>query len=137
MKTVKYCSDGFEAHVTKGMLENEGIAACVINENCNCVLPYGTAIREMSVQVTVSDDDFERASNLIEQMQKEQHPAPSESICPKCGSKEITFGFWGSKNLVTKIITAIMLIFSGLAARPIGNLRNHYYCKKCRHEFKQ
>ncbi len=64
MRTVKKFTDAFSANVAKGMLENAGITAAVLNENtplwagmCNTDL--------LSIELVVSDEDYSEACKLI------------------------------------------------------------------------
>ena len=64
MKTVKKFTDSFSANVAKGMLENAGIHAVILNENtplwagiCNTDL--------LSMELVVNDEDYSEACRLI------------------------------------------------------------------------
>ncbi len=64
MKTVKKYTDLFSASVAKGMLENAGITAVILNENtpiwagvCNSDL--------LGIELVVSDEDYSEACMLI------------------------------------------------------------------------
>ena len=134
MKTIRYCNDPFEAQVIRGRLENEGIPACVINEHINTVLPYATAMSDMRVQVVVNEVDVERALSLLSEGDGMETALP---VCPQCGSVDVAYGFWGSKSLWKKILSVFVLPFAALMGNPVGNLQNHYYCRKCHCEFKR
>lgn len=133
MKTIRYCNDPFEAQVIRGRLEDAGILACVINENINTVLPYATAMPDMCVQVVVAEADVERALSLLAENDGKEATVP---VCPRCGSKEVAYGFWGSKSGWKKLLSVLVLPFAALMGNSVGNLQNHYYCRKCHCEFK-
>lgn len=63
MKTVGKYATSFEANLIKGFLENEGIQATVLNENINYVLPATNVAT--SIEVAVSDEDYDRAKKII------------------------------------------------------------------------
>lgn len=133
MKTIRYCNDPFEAQVIRGRLEDAGIPACVINENINTVLPYVTAMPDMRVQVVVAEADVERALSLLSESGEKEVALP---VCPQCGSEDVAYGFWGGKSGWKKLLSVFALPFAALMGNPVGNLQNHYYCRRCRCEFK-
>ena len=64
MRTVEKFTDAFSANVAKGMLENAGIPAVILNENtplwagmCNTDL--------LSIELAVSDEDYSEACKLM------------------------------------------------------------------------
>lgn len=64
MKVVEKYTDLFSANVAKGMLENAGITAVILNENtpiwagvCNSDL--------LGIELVVSDEDYSEACMLI------------------------------------------------------------------------
>ena len=64
MKTVEKYTDLFSANLAKGMLENAGIQAAILNQNtplwagmCNTDL--------LSIELAVSDEDYSEACKLI------------------------------------------------------------------------
>lgn len=64
MKVVKKYTDLFSANVAKGMLENAGITAVILNENtpvwagvCNSDL--------LGIELAVSDEDYSEACMLV------------------------------------------------------------------------
>ena len=64
MKTVEKYTDLFSANLAKGMLENAGIHAVILNQNtplwagiCNTDL--------LSIELAVSDEDYSEACRLI------------------------------------------------------------------------
>lgn len=132
MKTIRYCNDPFEAQVIRARLENEGIPACVINENINTMLPYATAMSDLRVQVVVDDADAERALALLAEGAETNDVAP---VCPRCGSEEVVYGFWGGWS-GWKRVAVFLSLFAAFTGGAVGNLQNRYYCRRCRYEFK-
>lgn len=61
MKTVGKYENSFEANLMKGVLENEGIEATVLNENN----PYPLNSGLFSVDLAVMDEDYERAMSIL------------------------------------------------------------------------
>ena len=129
MKTVKYCSDSFEAYLTKGKLESEGIEAAIINEHVNTVLPYMSAVPSFSVQVVVDDPEYDRAIAVLEEHRQE------ELACPECGSPRVKTVF------TTGAFRRILLFLwgnafgSGLPGGAIRNVRSRFVCRDCGKEF--
>jgi hypothetical protein len=63
MKVVAKYSDVYQAHIVRGMLENEGIECEVVNEN----LPFlGMGVAGFDVRIIVNDEDYDRAKAIIE-----------------------------------------------------------------------
>ena len=128
MKTIilTTCNNSFEANLIKGMLENNGIKSFVLNENASSLLPHLNGIMGAGVQVMIDASDLETAKELIA-----SQSVVKEIICPCCGSTNVKFGL-GSNKL--KMIFAILLsLFFWV---PFGYIKNTYYCKDCKTEFK-
>lgn len=63
MKVLEKYPDVYQAHIVRGMLENEGIECEVVNEN----LPFlGMGVAGFDVRIVVNDEDYERAKAIIE-----------------------------------------------------------------------
>ena len=63
MKVVAKYSDVYQAHIVRGMLENEEIECEVVNEN----LPFlGMGVAGFDVRIIVNDEDYDRAKAIIE-----------------------------------------------------------------------
>lgn len=129
MKTVKYFDNTFQAELARGLLENEGIMAVVLNENLGSVMPYDTAIPSLRPYVAVADADLERAVELLSEADNEQIP----SACPACGSANIGIGLKGRNG---KRACKWGLLMLGLIAQPLppDRLANVRYCRNCGHE---
>lgn len=64
MKVVGKYDNAFSANLAKGLLEEEGIASYILNENLN----YTTAAVNtdlLSIELVVNDDDYDRASGVL------------------------------------------------------------------------
>ena len=131
MRTVQYCENGFQAHVTAGMLHDEGIGAAVINERTGAVLPYASAIPDMMVQVVVADEDYDRALRLVEGVSAGRR----SDVCPYCGSPDIGCRLVGGATRRGKVLGVVMTLLAALTFSGAGRLRNTRYCKKCNLDF--
>ncbi len=128
MKTVRYYDTPFEAEVARGMLESEGIAAIVQNENMGSVLPLTGAISSMRPYVVVADEDFTRACELLG---ASDESAPHATTCPECGSDELEFRFSYRDRPLSRLVSIPLIIFLLFAGSCPGNIRRRYYCRKC------
>ncbi len=64
-KTVAIYTSAFSANLAKGMLENEGIPAMILNEN----LPFITGAVNtdmLSIELVVDEKDYSSAKKLLE-----------------------------------------------------------------------
>jgi hypothetical protein len=121
------CNTIAEAHLVKGMLENNGIACFLNNENFTSLMPQFNGMMGAGVQVVVDEADYEKASELVG-----LNTVNNEIICPECHSTNIKFGLGTRK--ARKILTILLSLFAGT---PFGNIRNNYYCRDCGAEFKR
>lgn len=128
MKIIGVFPGGFEAALAKGRLETAGIEACLLNEHANNLIPYGAAIEEMQVRVAVADSDYDRAMEVMGEVERGNE---REKVCPFCGSERVVFGLKGPSRW--KKIGATIL--ATLTMSPIGKIRCHYFCEACRREF--
>ena len=120
------CNNIIEANMIKHTLENEEIECFLTNNNFTTLMPGYNGILGAGIQVMIEENDFENAVRLLNIEEK------SEIIkCPNCNSEDISFGL--GENKVRKIFIAFI---SALIATPMGNIRNTYYCKNCKHDFK-
>ena len=120
------CNSSFEATLIKGMLENNGIRCFLTNENFSNLLPIYNGMMGAGVQIMIDDSDLEKAQKLI--------LSPSQEIkieCPFCNSSNIQFGLGSDK--IKKIFVILISLFTLV---PFGNIKNIYYCKDCKKEFK-
>lgn len=58
--------NSIKAHIVKSMLESHGIDAAVHEDTLSSVLPLNDSSR-IGVRVMVREDDFEKASAILEQ----------------------------------------------------------------------
>ena len=64
MKVLEKYPDVYQAHIVRGMLENEGIECEIENEN----LPFlGMGVAGFDVRIIVNDEDYDRAKAIIEE----------------------------------------------------------------------
>jgi len=91
-----------------------------------CLVSMGLWDR-VNIQIMVNNTDFEKANKIIDLDQSK------ESLkCPNCHSENITYGL--GSNKIKKIFVIIMSLF---AFTPFSNLKNTYYCKNCKIEFRK
>lgn len=65
MKIIRKFDNAFSAHVCKGVLEENGIPAYILNEN----LTWTTGVANtdlISIQVMVDDNDYDNALEILE-----------------------------------------------------------------------
>ena len=63
MKAVKYYANTVEAQMDASLLEAEGIACKVLNENMNYIGFYAGS--NFDIQLVVADEDYDQALALI------------------------------------------------------------------------
>lgn len=121
------CSNTIDANMIKNILENEGISCFLTNENFTSLMPGYNGMLGSGIQIMIDEKDFENAKKLIENQEN------TDVIkCPNCNSDNVVFGL-GEK----KFKKAIVIILSALFAIPFNNIRNTYYCRDCKTEFKK
>ncbi len=123
--TLITCNNSVEANLIKGMLENNGIESFLANENFTNLMPHLNGVLGAGVQVMVDKKDLRMAQELLEAQRN-----TDETICPDCGSNNITTGL--GTNGFKKIITVLISLFAWI---PLGNLKRTHYCKDCKTEF--
>ena len=64
MKVVKRYENGFSANLAKGMLENNGINAWVLNPNQAFITGVTNGL--MGIELAVADEDYSAALKLLE-----------------------------------------------------------------------
>lgn len=120
------CDNIIEANMIKHTLENDEIECFLTNNNFTSLMPGFNGILGAGIQVMIKENDFEKAAQLLNIEKK------SAIIkCPNCNSENILFGL--GDNKMRKIFVAFI---SALIATPMGNIKNTYYCKNCKHDFK-
>ncbi len=115
-----------DAHIARGVLETEGISCWLNDENTLTVNPILTNAVG-GIKILVSQDDAQKAWDILEQLRKEQKAAVT---CPKCGSNNTEFVSTPRKasNWLTAITT---FLFSDYAVA----LDKVHHCFDCAHEF--
>lgn len=121
MKTVKYCTNPFEAELARTRLLDEGIDAKIINEHIGWVaaaLPQA----DNNPQVVVADEDYDRAAALLGTL-------PTRIVvCPYCGSADTESA---TKRSAGARIAAILALLT-----PSGQPRGRYRCRRCHRRFR-
>jgi predicted RNA-binding Zn-ribbon protein involved in translation (DUF1610 family) len=87
MVPVQVYNNYMDAHIAKGMLEEEGIDAWLDNENTMTVIPIiGNATG--GIRLMVTETDQQKATALLAQIETQRK---SQLPCPKCGSTNVEF----------------------------------------------
>lgn len=124
--TLNSYNNYIEAHIAKGVLEEQNIRCWLKDENTVTIDPILTnAIG--GIKVMVAKQDAQRGWEILTQLKKEQKMAV---ICPSCGSNNIELVSTPRKPI--NWISAISTFFLGDFAMTIEKV-NH--CFECKHEF--
>jgi predicted RNA-binding Zn-ribbon protein involved in translation (DUF1610 family) len=115
-----------EAHIARGVLEEQGIGCWLKDENTVTIDPILTNAVG-GIKIMVSKDNAQRAWEILSQLRKEQKLAV---VCPKCGSHNIELVSTPRKAI--NWLSAISTFFLGDYAIAIDKV-NH--CFDCKHEF--
>lgn len=120
------CNSIVEANMLKYTLENENVECFLTNNNFTTLMPGYNGILGAGIQIMIEEKDIEKANKLL------NIEVDTEIVkCPNCHSENIGFGL--GANSVRKVFVAIL---SALISTPMGNIRNTYYCKDCKQDFK-
>ena len=88
-RVLKTFYNPLDAHITKGLLESNGIEAFIFDENMVYVNPIlTTAIG--GVKLLVRNTDFENATTLIYEVDEDNSMEELKIRCPVCGSSKIS-----------------------------------------------
>ena len=117
-----------DAHIARGVLEEEGINCWLKDENTVTIDPILTNAVG-GIKVMVYKEQAERAWEILSNLKKEQQQSV---VCPKCGSHNIELVSTPRKAI--NWISAITTFFLGDFAMTIDKV-NH--CFDCKHEFPQ
>ncbi|MDD4969480.1 MAG: DUF2007 domain-containing protein [Paludibacter sp.] len=122
------CDNITEAYFIKDRLTNEGIECFLTNENFATLMPNYYNLFGSGIQVFVIEEDYEKSRELLKD---KIEPEQAETVCPFCGSTEISFGL--GKHKALKVFNILLAFMTGI---PIGNMRVRQYCKTCREVIK-
>ena len=115
-----------EAHIVKGVLEENDINCWLKDENTVTIDPILTNAVG-GIKIMVAKAEAERAWEILSQLRKEQKLAVT---CPQCGSNNIELVSTPRKAI--NWLSAISTFFLGDYALTIEKV-NH--CFDCKHEF--
>ncbi|MBL7747130.1 MAG: DUF2007 domain-containing protein [Chitinophagaceae bacterium] len=115
-----------EAHIAKGVLEEQGIKCWLKDENTVTIDPILTNAVG-GIKAMVAKADAQKAWDILTELKKEQKKAV---VCPKCGSHNIELV--STPRKAVNWLSAISTFFLGDYALAIDKV-NH--CFDCRHEF--
>lgn len=117
-----------DAHIAKGVLEEEGISSWLKDENTVTIDPILTNAVG-GIKLMVPQADAQKAWELLENLRKEQKALIA---CPKCGSHNTELVSTPRKAM--NWISAITTFFLGDYAIATDKV-NH--CFDCGHEFQE
>lgn len=117
------CNNNIEASMVQSLLEIEGIQSILTNESYTSLYPGMNGTLGSGIDILVSDEDFERASQLINTIDRTVH-------CPKCNSKEVHQIM--SKNWLGRIGVMLLGI---VTLTPVGTMQSKYQCNNCGKKF--
>jgi Zn finger protein HypA/HybF involved in hydrogenase expression len=124
--TVNAYNNYVEAHIAKGVLEEQGIACWLKDENTVTIDPILTNAVG-GIKVMVPKEEAQRAWDILQALKKEKQ---LDVVCPKCGSHNIELVSTPRKAI--NWLSAISTFFLGDYAMAIDKV-NH--CFDCKHEF--
>jgi Zn finger protein HypA/HybF involved in hydrogenase expression len=124
--TVNAYNNYVDAHIAKGVLEEQGITCWLKDENTVTIDPILTNAVG-GIKVMVPKEEAQRAWDILQGLKKEKQ---LDVVCPKCGSHNIELVSTPRKAI--NWLSAISTFFLGDYAMAIDKV-NH--CFDCKHEF--
>jgi DNA-directed RNA polymerase subunit RPC12/RpoP len=115
-----------EAHIAKGMLEEQGINCWLKDENTVTLDPILTNAVG-GIKIMVAKPDAEKAREILSTLKKEQQLSVT---CPQCGSHNIETV--STPRKASNWLSAITTFFLGNYAIAPDKV---YHCFDCKHEF--
>lgn len=128
MRRLTTVRNSVEATLLQQALDLEGVNSFLTNEHTATLFPHWYGLLGHGIQLMVSDDDYEKAKDILARREKELQVRS----CPNCGSTAIGFGIRGKKRLVERLFVLVSLIFFIM---PMGHIKNKHYCKDCGADF--
>lgn len=116
-----------DAHIARGVLEEEGIHCWLQDENTLTIDPILTNAVG-GIKVMVRKEDAQNAWDILERIKQEQKAAV---VCPECGSHNTEQVSTPRKPM--NWLTTITTFFLGSYAIAVDMM---YHCFDCGHEFK-
>ncbi len=117
-----------DAHIARGVLEEQGISCWLKDENTVTIDPILTNAVG-GIKLMVAKDQAQRAWGILEALRKEQKQS---IVCPKCGSHNTEFVSTPRKPM--NWISSITTFFLGDYAIPVDRV---HHCFDCGYEFTQ
>lgn len=115
-----------EAHIAKGVVEEQGIRCWLKDENTVTIDPILTnAIG--GIKLLVLKEEAQQAWEILQALKKEKQAAVA---CPKCGSHNLEFV--STPRKASNWFTAIATFFISDYAVALDKV---YHCFDCGHEF--
>lgn len=114
-----------DAHIAKGVLEEQGISSWLKDENTITIDPILTNAVG-GIKLMVIHQDAQRASEILTRIRREN----ASVACPKCGS--INTELVSTPRKAVNWLTAITTFFLSSYAIATDNV---HHCFDCTHEF--
>jgi Zn finger protein HypA/HybF involved in hydrogenase expression len=124
--TVNAYNNYVDAHIAKGVLEEQGITCWLQDENTVTIDPILTNAVG-GIKVMVAKEEAQRAWDILQALKKEKQ---LDVVCPKCGSHNIELVSTPRKAI--NWLTAISTFFLGDYAMAVDKV---HHCFDCKHEF--
>ena len=116
-----------DAHIMLGRLQEEGIKAWLKNENTTTIMPIWTnAIG--GIQLMVPKTQFEKATALLQQIEKERK---EKIACPQCHSRDVEY-INTMRKPANWFSAAASFLLGDYAVMPA----QRYHCFHCGKEWK-
>lgn len=115
-----------EAHIAKGVLEEQGIRCWLKDENTVTIDPILTNAVG-GIKIMVVREEAQKAWDILQALKKEKQAAVA---CPKCGSHNLEFV--STPRKASNWFTAIATFFISDYAVALDKV---YHCFDCNHEF--
>jgi hypothetical protein len=113
---------GIDASIAKSKLDSCDIPCFLTEENMAALYQQAFAIK---VRLHVFEKDREEANRILFQAEG----APTEAVCPRCGSHTVTRDF--PKAFSEKVAGALTVMFFGVFMPD----KKIFRCLQCHHEF--
>lgn len=125
---LKSYTNYIDAHIAKGVLEENGIDCWLKDENTTTINPVlGNIVG--GIKLMVVKDAAQRAWEILQELKKEQQ---QKIVCPKCNSHNLEFV--STPRKASNWLTALVTFFTGDFAIAPDKV---YHCFDCGHEFSQ
>lgn len=94
MRRLTTVRNSVEATLLQQALDLEGVNSFLTNEHTATLFPHWYGLLGHGIQIMVSDDDYEKAKDILARREKELQVRS----CPNCGSTAIGFGIRAKRD---------------------------------------